>query len=169
MMIILNTMVSFNTSHRKLNTIILAASWGGYAQRKDFEGSLHRVVSKLLSMNREVVLVMDVPKMKYDLPHAMFMATLTNRDFKSIIPSPLQDLLPTRADYIQQNNDVLKVFIKLAENPKVTIVYPDSILFKKGRYMVFRDNELFYKDTGHLTTAGSRFIAPVFEPILHKR
>lgn len=47
----------------------------------------------------------------------------------------------------------------------MTIVYPDSMLLKKGIYTDYNDSALFYYDTHHLSSAGSRYISPVFDPI----
>ena len=110
-------------------------------------------------------LVADVPRMEYDIPHAMFMAYRTGRLLQDIVPSPLQDLLPTRVEYLKYNDGSLAVFKKLAVNPRVRIVYPDSMLIDNGRYRVFEENQLFYIDSGHLSSAGSNFVSPVFEPI----
>ena len=155
----------FISSHRDLKTVILAASWGGDKDRAEYENSIHRTVHKLVSMDRDVVLVADVPRMKYDIPHAMFMAYRTGRKLQDILPSPLQDLLPTRAEYLKYKDGTLKVFSKLAANPRVRIVYPDFMLIDNGRYRVFQENQLFYIDSGHLSSAGSNYVSPVFEPI----
>ncbi len=155
----------FIAAHRELKTVILAASWGGDQERDEYESSIQRTVNKLLSMDRDVVLVADVPRMKYDIPHAMFMAYLTGRVLQDILPSQLEDLLPTRAEYLKYNYGALKVFKKIAANPRVRIVYPDSMLLDNNRYRVFKDNQLFYIDSGHLSSAGSKYVSPVFEPI----
>jgi len=159
----------FISSHRELKAVILAASWGGDKYRGEYESSIQRTVHKLLSMDRDVVLVADVPRMKYDIPHAMFMAYRTGRKLQDILPSPLQDLLPTRAEYLQYNHGVLEVFNKLTASPRVRIVYPDSILIDNDRYRVFKQNQLFYIDSGHLSSAGSNFVSPVFDSIFYKQ
>jgi len=154
----------FISVHKELKTVILASSWGGNKERA-YELSLLYTIQKLLSMDRDVVLVADVPRMKYDIPHAMFMAYRTNRKLQDILPSPLYDLLPTRADYLNYNKGIITVFNNLAVNPRVTIIYPDSMLLDNGRYRISKDNQLFYMDNGHLSSAGSHFISPVFDPI----
>ena len=107
----------------------------------------------------------DVPRMKYDILHAMFMDYRTGQMLQDILPSPLPDLLPTRAEYIKYNHGTLEVFKKLIANPGVRIVYPDSMLIDNDRYRVFKGNQLFYIDPGHLSSAGSNFVSPVFESI----
>ena len=157
--------ILYISSHRELKTVILAASWGGDKDRGEYESSIQRTVNKLLSMDRDVVLVADVPRMKYDIPHAMFMAYRTGRKLQDILPSPLPDLMPTRAEYLKYNDGTLKVFNELAKSPRVKIVYPDSMLIDNGRSRVFQENQLFYIDSGHLSSAGSNYVSPVFEPI----
>ena len=69
-------------------------------------------------MHQNVVFVADVPNMIFDITQAIFMAYRTCRDVKDIFPLPLNDLLPTKATYGQQNNDVLMVMRKLSKTRK---------------------------------------------------
>ena len=93
-----NDVLSFISAHRELKVIILAARWGKYKDCEEFELSISRTVNKLISMDREVVLVADVPEMKHDIPHAMFMAYRTHRELQNLLPASLHELLPTRSD-----------------------------------------------------------------------
>ncbi len=163
-----NDILRFISVHKELKTVFLAASWGGNRDSYAFELSLQQTVKRILGMDRDVVLVADVPIMKYDIPHAIFMAYRTNRALQDILSLPLNDLLPTISDYLIYNKHIITVFNKFALNPNVTIIYPDSMLLDNGRYRIFKDNQLLYNDTGHLSSAGSHFISPVFDPIFTK-
>jgi peptidoglycan/LPS O-acetylase OafA/YrhL len=164
-----NNIIRFISGHKEIKTVILAASWSGYTEKRDaYELSLQQTVSKLLSMDRDVVLVADVPIMKFNIPLAMIIAYRTNRTLQDILPSPLYDLLPTRSNYLADNKGILTVFNKLAVNPRVTIIYPDSMLLDNDKYRISTDTQLFYMDSGHLSSAGSHFVSPVFDPIFTK-
>jgi len=160
-----NDVLSFISAHQELKLIIIAARWLKYKDCDEFELSLSSTVNKLLSMDREVVLVADVPEMKHDIPHAMFMAYRTHRELQNLLPASLHELLPTRSDYLTDNNRAIAVFRKLSQNPRVRVVYPDAMLIDKDRYSVLKDGQLFYMDSHHLTSAGSNFVSPVFDPI----
>ena len=160
-----NDVLSFISAHRELKLIILAARWAKYKDCDEFELSISRTVNKLISMERKVVLVADVPEMKHDIPHVMFMAYRTHRKLQSLLPASLHELLPIRSDYLTDNNRAIAVFRKLSKNPKVMVVYPDSMLIDNDRYSVFKDDQLFYMDSHHLSSAGSKYVSPVFEPI----
>ena len=160
-----NDILRFISVHKELKTVILASSWSAYIEKRDaYELSLQHTVSKLLSMDRDVVLVADVPTMKFNIPLAMIIAYRTSQALQDLLPSPLYNLLPTRADYLV-NNKINTVFNKLAVNPRVTIIYPDTMLLDNGKYRIVKDNQLLYMDNNHLSSAGSHFISPVFDPI----
>ena len=160
-----NDILHFIAAHREIKIIFLAARWIKYKDCDEFELSLSSTVNKLIALHREVVLVADVPGLKEDIPHAMFMAYRTNRELRNLLPASIQELLPTRSDYLKDNNRAIAVFRKLSQNPRVRVVYPDAMLIYKGRYSVFKDGQLFYGDSHHLTSAGSNFVSPVFDPI----
>jgi len=158
-------LIKFLILHREIKTIIIACSWEGYTKNRGFELQLESTVSQLLRLNREVVLVADVPRMKYDIPHAMFVAYRTNRKLNCILPSPISALLPTRAQYYERNKESSNIFMSLATNKKVRIVYPDTMLYENGYYQVYRNNKLYYIDDSHLSSVGSCYVSTVFAPI----
>jgi len=157
-----NDIIYYISSHQELKTIILAAGWSSYSKSQGFKIQMQKTVNTLLNLKRKVVLVADVPEMKYDIPHAIFIAYRTNRQLNDILPDPISDLLPTHTQYLEQNKENLTIFKKLLANQNVTIVYPGSIIFENGHFNVLKNNKLLYIDCSHLSSYGSLYVASVF-------
>jgi hypothetical protein len=158
--------ISYIDSHKEIQTVLLAASWNGYAKNPLFYDQLEKTIRNLLVLHRNVILIGDVPHMKKDIPRVVIMACRTGRPIKEILGSDIYDSLPTRQEYIEENKDVNRIFALLNNNDNVRFIYPDRALYdKKGdNYRVFMNDKLLYIDTGHLSSAGSIFVSSVFVP-----
>ena len=53
-----------------------------------------------------------------------------------------------------------------ARVPQVRAVAPGALLCPEGRCIADRDGQALYKDDDHLSPAGARYVATLFEPIL---
>lgn len=159
-----NHIISYVKSHPEIRYVLLSASWCGY--KSNDLCRLKKTVDDLLRENVEVILVSDVPHLESNIPSAVIMAYRTNRVIDEVLHKSLKDALATRSGYLEQNRIVNELFKEIANNTKVSILYPDKMLLQSdGTYRVFKDDKLLYIDSEHLSSAGAQFIAPVFEAL----
>ncbi|MCX6239049.1 MAG: acyltransferase family protein [Bacteroidia bacterium] len=173
-------------SHPECKTVILAARWAMYATghesknelprinhrlndvRGDYSNNqlnsvllrigLSRVVDTLLSLGKNVVLVMDVPEIGFDVLNLGFLSSIKGENYYR--------LLPTQLYYHQRNKDVEDMFSELAKRPNVTIIYPGSLMFDKNSCaLIMESNNFLYRDDDHLSSFGARFIASIFDDV----
>jgi len=179
--------ISFIVSHPEIKTVILSAIWEFYAKGyhfnkrlggtytiKDVTGNmssnsnalllkigLTRTINKLLSLDRKVVIVSDVPDIGFNVP-GMFFA-------RKRIGVSFNDILPSMNEYIERNKVVYEIFAIYKSRPNVTIIYPESMLFdKSGNIIIANSNKLLYQDSHHLSKYGAIYISPVFNNCFKK-
>ncbi len=177
---------AFIKSHPECKTVILVARWAMHATGHESQNELpkinHRfkdtrsevksnlsnsglleiglfkVVESLLGLGKNVVLVMDVPEIGFDVKDLLFVSRIKGKDYNK--------LLPNLIDYYKRNKDVEIIFSKLAIRKNVTTIYPDSMLFdKKGVAIITHSKNMLYRDDDHLSSYGARFIAPLFDGV----
>jgi len=120
------------------------------------ETGLRRTAEKLQSMGKTVVLVDPVPEVGFDVPSANFIAQITGRDANAII-SPRLD------EYLQRTKGVTNIFNSLKQDGIVKIINPSAYLCDNRRCKVVIDATPIYRDDDHLSTFGSKYIAPSFD------
>jgi len=123
-----------------------------------FEIGLKRTVDKLRSLGKNVVLVMPVPEIGFDVPSAYFISKITGRDVSAIIS-------PTLEEYTQRIKEVAFVFTKLMKDPHVHVADPASYLCKEDYCQVVDQGTLLYRDDNHLSVFGARYISHAFDAI----
>lgn len=178
---------AFIKSHPECKTVILAARWAMYATGHESQNELpkinhrfkdvksdanlnlmpnsmllgvglYRVVDELTKLGKDVVLVMDVPEIGFDVKDLLFVNRIKGTDYHK--------LLPNITDYQKRNKDVSVLFSKLALRKNVTVIYPDSILFDKDDVAIItHSNNILYRDDDHLSSFGARLIAPLFDDV----
>jgi hypothetical protein len=185
-----NAIVQFIQQHQKVKTVILAARWARYTKgvqygpenpftirlKESSSGSnsfrsnallvqegLSRMVTKLLDMNRKVILVTDVPEIGNEVPRIISLYTrfpmLVNMD----------ELLPTITKYNERQLEAQHILSRLAQLQGVTLIHAESRMFdEKGKGLIMVDDELLYNDDDHLSTAGALYVAPVFEEVFNE-
>ena len=179
-----NKVINYIEKHPELKTIVLSARWaaelegGSYGVEasepirlvdtlsnethslKDNElvmaRSLERTIDKLLSLDRTVVLISQVPEVGYNVESVFFVTERTNRNINHVI-APLFD------EYKNRNERVAKLFNALDD--KVRVVMPHEVLCNKNSCDVMRDSNLLYKDDDHLSSYGARLVSGVFDPV----
>lgn len=175
--------LAFIDTHQELKTVILVARWAWYAHGEGYKAEsggfklaangsydesnlkivktgLTKTVKKLLSMDRKVILVSDVPEIGYLVPNLYFKIM----QYPEIADA--KDVLPTIQEYNIRQRDVQSILSELAELPGVTLIHPESLMFDKNeRVKIIANDELLYRDDDHLSTAGALYVAPVFDEI----
>jgi peptidoglycan/LPS O-acetylase OafA/YrhL len=121
------------------------------------EIGLWRTIDRLHRLGKQVVLVRAIPEVGYDVPSAYFVAHATGRDANALIA-------PARADYRRRTAEVRALFAQIAAQQPVAFVDP-------ARYLctdicpVVRSGHPMYRDDDHLSTFGSRYLAPAFDGV----
>ncbi len=123
-----------------------------------FDLGLTRTIDRLHRLGKQVVLVDPVPEVGYDVPSAFFAARLTGRDVNRIIA-------PTAAEYATRTRDVASIFSRELRSGAVEIVDPARYLCTRRTCLVVDADQPLYRDDDHLSTFGSRRVAPAFDSI----
>ncbi len=169
--------------HPELKTVILAARWtlpaeGRYYKteteaaltlvdlmqnRKDpnavlFDVGLRRTIDILLKLDREIILVSEIPEIGYDVPSAFSIAVRTGRE-------PNEIIAPTLQEYLERNLIVLKVINAIKETGTVQIVDPAVALCDEYRCNAAANGQPLYLDEDHLSPFGSHYISYLFDHI----
>ena len=118
---------------------------------------LSRTVVKLRALGRHVVIVRPVPEVGYDVPSYAFSARMTGRDLNPIIAPKLQE-------YRDRTKEIDATFAKLEQRRLADFVDPTTYLCDSNICRVVADGIALYRDDDHLSTIGSRYIAPAFDP-----
>ena len=173
-----NGVAEFIEIHPELKTVILTANWGGYidkiksagngedAHLKDialFKAGLTRTVRALLAMNRHVVLVSDVPNLDFDVVKDYYFSGIFGDTYTSI-------LTPTIREHYEKNRKVNDVLNELSHLSGVTLISPEPLLFDKrtGRVKIIENNNLLYRDEGHLSGDGALLISAAFNDLFRQ-
>ena len=178
-------MLAYVKDHPELQTVILAGRWATSAEGEfvgrssapvgqrdlvdeyangdgDAEGmfarGLKRTVAALTGMHRHVILVGQVPEVGYDVPSAVLVARRSGRDVNALIA-------PSMKTYARRTAVVSEVLGSLADSRAVVVVNPAVKLCDADRCAVTADGQTLYRDDHHLSTYGSRYVAPLFEPV----
>jgi peptidoglycan/LPS O-acetylase OafA/YrhL len=172
-------------SHKELKTVILVSRWSAYAfgrykaERGDefrlrytgnseesensrmIDEGLKRTVAKLLTMNRQIVLVRPVPEVGYEVPSAYAVASITGRDIDALIA-------PTRREYDARNEFVLRLFDSLVNLYSVRTVDVTKGLCDNTRCRVTDAGRTLYSDNNHLSRYGALITSASFDQIFLK-
>ena len=184
--------INFINTHPTVKTVILVSRWGSYIRgrwtqkgEEDLGGGhlhddygkypgvqpkaiivnigLKRAVEKLLSMQRHVVLVTDVPEIGYNVVRAYYISARLPEIFN------VDSIRPTLAEYIERQKEANAIIEEIADQPGVTLVRPERIMFDEhGRGKIMVSGKLLYRDGDHLSTAGALYVAPVFDEVFRQ-
>jgi len=123
-----------------------------------FEAGITRLVSKLLEMDRRVVLVEQVPEIGYRVPNVASVTKERERNIEALIA-------PTIEEYRKRNKEVSLIFNKLNNLERVQIVEVSEKLCGTDKCRLFAHGIPLYRDDDHLSTYGSYYVSEVFDPL----
>ncbi len=178
-----NMTMKYIEDHPEIGTIFLAGRWTvytegtGYKENKKFKltdttsrpsanktnevlfaDGLERTVQKLLALNRKVIIISQVPEIKYDVPSAYFIAQRTGRDINNLIA-------PSLEDYLSRNKKAFLTINMIRKNDNIQVIDPWKVLCNEQQCFVVIDKTPLYVDADHLSTFGSNYISHIFDPI----
>jgi peptidoglycan/LPS O-acetylase OafA/YrhL len=168
---------------KSIDTVILAARWGWWAEgspykresgppvplglpgvpdaevgnRAALSAGLEHTIAALLSAGKRVWLVGPVPEVGYDVPRYSYLRSL---GFAGGL-----DIAPTRAEFSQRQVFVLDLMKGLTDRYPLGTIWPHERLCNEISCAVARDNHLLYADDDHLSVFGAQSIAGLFTPI----
>ena len=154
----------------EIKTIILAAAWWGYSSKKGpfpiarpgasadpaaFAPALRDTIASLQQSGRSVILIATIPGAPFDVPLASALAVRDAQPW----PAPL-----TIALYRERHREFFEAVDGLPSH--VSVIWPSAWLCNSRECSYRRDTTLLYRDDGHLSLAGSAYIAPRLERAL---
>ena len=166
-------------AERRISTVFLVARWPKYVHGSEYgnEGysfdpsrliplkdqsapvahGLDQTLSALSGMGTRIVLVMDVPEIGYNVPHALAKAAMSGRSV-DIAPSPA-------AVWMRQTlaHSTLQTY---AAKYDAAIIDPATAICDETRCSVEKDGVILYRDEDHLSGAGAESISYLYRPLL---
>ena len=169
-----NNVIIFIKAHPEIKTVILAAAWSQYDRLNErekevytdasflFKKGLYKTVNVLLSLNRKVILVTDIPYLKnYESPRIFYLKLRFPKYYS--VP---ESISPTFAEYMKMNNSTRLIFNEIENSLKITIIHPELMLFdNNGRGLYQLNNIPLYRNTDHLSTYGSYVVSQAFDQV----
>jgi len=182
-----NAVIDFIKKHTEIKTIFLSCRWpfhfvgpylneiGVNAKYIDVDSSsgekddsvlvrigLNRTVQKLLSLNRKVVIINEVPEQKYDVAKYYIKKRIYNMFHQSFSVSPI-----TTTDYLARNRSANNAFEAVTGYQNVTILRTDKIFQAGDNYLAIAGNNPLYRDNNHLSFYGLAYVEPLFDDYFH--
>lgn len=144
---------------QRLQLVMMAGAWRGYADNPEFAAGLKATVNTLTTARLRVVVVRDVPHQQGDAPMLVARAALWGGDVRKVGVS--------LAEHRLRNRTADELFARLA-GPRVmildpTVAFVDDSSLCRAEF----DGKSMYRDAGHLSVAGSLRLCPLFEAVLH--
>jgi peptidoglycan/LPS O-acetylase OafA/YrhL len=164
---------------KSIKTVVLAAAWFDYFHLykvpRDIDGEitfgmakqgLHEVVGELDRLGKKIIVMADIPWLKdteYTVRsfylHSIFPDAY---DIRQLVPSPSLE------EYLYMNKRILSVFQELKQKSGVEILHVYQNFFQNGEDCLLHVNKVpIYRDSGHLSTFGSRHFSYVFDTIFN--
>jgi peptidoglycan/LPS O-acetylase OafA/YrhL len=121
---------------------------------RNFIGRLRGTIKHLVQLRKRVVLSDPVPEIGQDIPRMLSRAILDKKN--------PEDVTYSYDAYYRQNKLILDLFDEFDGSPGVVRVHVGQKLCPEARCRFFLNGQLLYRDSNHLTLAGSRIVAPLF-------
>jgi peptidoglycan/LPS O-acetylase OafA/YrhL len=153
--------IGYLARHTEIKTVFLAACWSYTNDTPWFKQSISRTIEKLVSMNRNVVIVADVPFLPKDLQQAQSVAWRNSKEITQFDGV-------SHEDYLKSCKPLLDAIGGYIGNNTVSIIRPGDCLYDRdNRIVLIKDNRLLYDDDNHLSVAGSIYALGTLEqPIM---
>ncbi|MEX2359689.1 MAG: acyltransferase family protein [Gammaproteobacteria bacterium] len=158
----------------EIKTVIMVARWAGSLNNLQrggaddidgdtgnqvFRDSLRRTIDVLLQAGKEVVIVAPVPSVAVEGPKRLVRAKMRGRSG----PEPV-----TFDEFKDQNAEAFSAFEDVVPSI-VRVIHPSDMLCDETICAIARAGIPLYYDSHHLTVEGSRFLAPLFQPIFNAK
>jgi len=167
----MDSALNFAITSSSIKTVFLAGQWGGYLKIKkrifrnmfgekipdkvvNFEESLRDTLKALSDANKEIIFVMDVPNLDFNLNSCI------ERPWRitgGLVKTPCAvSRVKVNSDIRQYRAIVAKILI---DYPKVKIIDPIDIFCDDQYCWASLDRKMLYRDGNHLNWYGSIFLS----------
>lgn len=180
-----DTVLQYIEDHPELDTIFLAGRWAQWAEGTGYkeniknklidtlsesskkttnaillERGLNRTVEELLALDRKVIIISQVPEIKYNVASSNFIAQRTGRDVNRIIA-------PSLDEYLSRNQKVFLAINSISKD-NIQVIDPWKALCNEQQCFVVVDEKPLYMDADHLSLFGSEYISHIYDPIFEE-
>lgn len=122
----------------------------------DIAAGIEQTVSRVGGRSRSICVVFAVPKLKYAVSHALFVARRRH------IPDDFLSL--SRADALAQHGNMEREVRAIAQRSGLKVVDPKDVLCPSDSCLYKADDRSLYFDDSHLSVYGALYVAPTLEP-----
>lgn len=119
---------------------------------------LRKTVQKLLDLNRNVVIINQVPEQKYDVAKYFIKKRIYGMFKNNFLISSISE-----TDYKYRNWSANSAFKELENYPRVTILHIDKIFKSENGYLTIVENNPLYTDNNHLSIYGLNYTQTLFD------
>lgn len=140
-----------------LDVVVLSGKWELYLRDARFLSRLQATVAALQDAGVRVVLVLDVPRFPFYVPHRVFLAKKVSADISSIALD---------SEEVRKQRRAQDAVLASLKDRQVQVVDPwDTFLRRStdGRFPAGDAGGVFYRDDDHLSTYGALLLTPLFE------
>jgi hypothetical protein len=147
--------------------VVLAAHWSEPGDRflssaerapqgmSVFGVGLERTIARVTKTGARVCVVLDVPELKFPIPHALLTARQRRID---------EEFLTLTREEAEAGQAAVERDIRtLAARYPVDIVDPKDALCASGRCEIGDGKMSYYRDTAHLTVSGAERVTPIVD------
>ena len=139
------------------------APWSQQASLDQVKSAMQLAVNDLLGQGARVVILYPVPEVGWHVPREMnALVQRGNQDPSQALRFDDATLSTSHERYMERNAQAFELLDSLDDHPNLIRVYPDRVLCDvdaKGRCQVIKDQSLLYRDSAHLSLAGSKLMA----------
>jgi hypothetical protein len=144
-----NEVIGYLSRKAEIKTVFLVACWYYTSNTPWFSRSLRKTIDTLLSKNKHVVIITDVPFLTKDLQQAHAIAFRNSKSLVEVVGV-------SRKEYITSNKPLIDAVAGYAGNGKVSLLrLGDSLYGKDEKMILIRNKKLLYNDNNHLSIDGS--------------
>ena len=141
---------------RRPSLVILGGFWRTYADRPGFEQALRETVDAVTSTGIPLCVVLDSAEFASPVPEVLAR--------RSVFGQGTADVFVTGVEHEARNGQANEILRRIAED-RATVLDPSGVLTSRGNWAAEIDGEALYHDAQHLTGAGGRRLAPLFEQL----
>jgi peptidoglycan/LPS O-acetylase OafA/YrhL len=157
---------------RTLGLNLLSTSQPDVSDRAQiYESAMRESFQFLLSLNKTVVFAIDVPELGLDPRYCEQNYSKGDEGAKPLIErSHLSDCTILRSEFDARTKAYRDLVFKvLADFPQVKVFDPTGLFCDKKKCRGVHDGKVLYKDSDHLSAAGSEYVAKYLAPIIREQ
>lgn len=155
-----SSVIGYLDQHPSIQKAILVGVWFIYDERSTgpaetgFDAGFERALDALVSRNLDVTVVLQVPKVAYDVPATLARLKWYERDL---------DIRPLRTVHLEQTASFREQLQQLSGRYRFEVLNLDDVYCDERFCNVEINREPLYRDSHHLSKAGSRMAVDILE------